>query len=101
MRSESKIQECKKVFLDEVPNMISPETPPLLWAYLKFKPKEVFEGLFEKAKTMDEIRDETPPKLRAYLDDNFVYDPALSPKENFRNGVSLLKEFWRIEQEVH
>ena len=103
MWTESEIQSCKKNFLDEVRNMISPETPPLLWSCLKFNPEELIDGFFEKAKNMDfsEIRDETPLELVSHLDDNFVYDPALSREENFRNGVCLLKEFWRIEQKQH
>ena len=48
-----------------------------------------------------EIHDETSPAPRAYIDDNFVVDPALSHEENFKNGVRLLKEFHRIEQKAH
>ena len=87
MLSESEIQNFKKIFLGEV--IIEVE--------------KIIDKLFEKAINMDssEIHDETPPVLRAYLDDNFVVDPALSREENFKNGVRLLKEFHRIEQKEH
>ena len=103
MWAESENQKFKKLFLDEVPNMICPETPPLLWAFLKFNPEGLIDAFLEESKNMDfsEMCDETPPELVSYLNDNFAYDPALSRDENFRNRVRGLKEFWRIEQKQH
>ena len=54
---------------------------------------------FEKARNMDFSED--PPELLACIDDYLVLDPTLSREENFRNGVRLLKEFWRIKQKEH
>ena len=44
---------------------------------------------------------EMNPELAAFFKDNFVYDPALSPEEHFKNGVRLGKEFYHIEQKQH
>ena len=87
MLSESEIQNCKKLFLDEVVNEL----------------EKIIDKMFEKAINVDssEIYDETPPELVAYLEDNFVVDPALSREENFKNGVRLLKEFNHSKQRAH
>ena len=65
--------------------------------------EKIIDKEIEKARNIDfsKIRDEMSPELVAYLDDNFVVDPALSREENFKNGVRLLKAFCPIEQKAH
>ena len=99
MSAESENQKFKNIFLEEVPNMICPETPPSLWAFLKFNPKGLIDAFLEESKNMD--FSETPPEFVSYLEDNHVYDPALSRDENLRNGLRALKEYWRFEQKQH
>ena len=77
MLPESQIQNCKKIFLDEV----------------RRKAEKAFDEESEKL--------EMPPEIVAFLKDNFVNDQVLSHEENFKTGIRLAKEFCRIEQKQH
>ena len=87
MSAQSENQKFKKLFLEEV---------PLLYAFLKINPEGLIDAFLEESKNTDSS--ETPPEFVSYLEDNHVYDPALSRDENFRNGVRALKEYWRLNK---
>ena len=83
MWTESEIQNFKKNFLDEMNIKADDEN--------FIEVEKIIDKEFEKARNMDFSED--PPELLAYIDEYFVWAPSLSPEENFRNGVRLLKEF--------
>ena len=97
MWTESEIQNCKKIFVDE------------LGCYSqKDKAEKMLDELFEKVRSqdfydLDSICEklEMEPELAAFFKDNFVHDPALSFEEHFKNGVRIGKEFYRIEEKKH
>ena len=88
MWSESKIQNFKKIILDE-----------LGCFFQNNKAEKAFDEAFEKARNLDfsgvhddkEAIDhicekfEISPELAAYFKDNFSYDLDLTEEENFRN----------------
>ena len=105
MWSESEIQNCKKIFLDETHCYGQND-----------EAEKVFDEMIEKSRNFDfsEFQDkeeaiyklfetlEIPAEFAAFLKDNFVNDPALSSEEHFKKGLLLSKELlYCIKQKAH
>ena len=102
MWTESEIQNCKKIFLEEVG--------------CNDKAEKVFDETFERVRNLDfsEFHDredmidkmseilEMPAKNKAFFKDNIDNNKVdTSPEEFFRDGVRLGKEFLRIKETQH
>ena len=97
MVAEIENQNCKKSLLDEIHRLLQAckEMNKILE---KVKSKE-----FSELDDLDSICEYLGmcPEMKAFFKDNFVDDPALSPKEHFKNGMRLGQEFFRIKEKQH
>ena len=105
MWSESEIQNCKKIFLDETHCYGQNDVA-----------EKVFDEMIEKTRNLDfsEFQDkeeaivklfetlEIPAEFAVCLKDDFLIDPALSSERHFKRGVLIGKELLkRIEQKAY
>ena len=101
MWTESEIQNFKNIFLDETRCYGHQDVA-----------EKVFDESFEKVRNLDfqdkeEAIDklfeilETPAEVVAFLKRHLANDNGASPKESFRNGVRIGKEFFHIEKKQH
>ena len=97
MLTESEIQNCKKIFVDEIGCYSQ-----------KDKAEKMLDEMFEKVRSQGFYdfgsiceKLEMSPELTAFFKDNFVYDPSLSHEEHFKIGVRIGKEFFHIEEKQH
>ena len=113
MLSESEIQNCKKIFLDETHCYDEAEKVFVDKTHCYDEAEKVFVEVIEKSRNFDfsEYQDkeeaidklfekgEMPAEFVAFIKDNFVNDPALSSEERFKKGLLLGKELlYHIKQ---
>ena len=98
MWSESKFENLKKTFLEEVGcSSLNKEEEKEFYEMFETARNLDFSEIHDKKELIDQICEklEMPLELAAFFKDNFVNDPALSPEEHFKNGLRLGKEFCR------
>ena len=96
MWSEIEFENFKKIFLEEVGcSSLNKEEEKEFYEKFETGRNLDLSEVHDEKEAIDQICEklEIPLELAALLKENFVYDPALSPEEHFKNGVRLGKEF--------